>query len=366
MQATLYSCPRAVDLCGEPSFLSQLKAFVALKLPLTQLGIASPPPPAAHSSVLGIEQSQSAAGNTSLAASLAEDALIDDRSVWAYVYFAFRAGHYLEAAAIAEKNLPETLDPTEPVALVPDAIRAFERSGRNLPAHLRSAIQTHYKRGVRRSPDLFKRALFCALGACAPLDRHAALTTTIEDYLWFRLVQLSRDDEPSPASDIIAPEPNPSQGSGNAQQLHSHFTLDKLQQVLADEFHADCTDAGGYLPAATASAADVKGALGQDSGVSALGPNTAIASGAGAGAGGPQPWVYLLVLLFTGQFELAVAWLARERDLHFHGVHLALALSELGLLITLDDPLRFADAPLGSPSAISVPIPLQFSSSLYS
>ena len=336
-----------MDLGGDPSFFSQLRSFVALKLPLTQHGIAAPPPPAAHSSVLGADASTlapgaGAAGNTSLAASLAEDALVDERSVWAYVYYAFRAGHYLEAAAIAEQHLPNTGDPSEPVALVPDAIRTFERSGRTLPADLRNAIQTQYKRSVRRSPDLFKRALFCALGACAPFDRHAALSTTIEDFLWLRLIQLSRDERP--VAELIAADTSNAQP--HSAQPSARFTLEKLQQVLADEFHADCTDSGGYLPDRSTWSALVSGAHGTCGDVKGA-LDSSVAGGSGS-AGGPQPWVYLLVLLFTGQFELAVAWLAREKDLHFHGVHLALALSELGLLLTLDDPSRFADAPLGS------------------
>ena len=49
-----------------------------------------------------------------------------------------------------------------------------------------------------------------------------------------------------------------------------------------------------------------------------------------------QPYTYFQALLLTGQFEAGIEFLSRVSNLKSHGVHVAIVLNEMGLLVTSD------------------------------
>ena len=59
-----------------------------------------------------------------------------------------------------------------------------------LSPHDESKVRMLYKRSVRNSTDPYKRAVYCILGACDPMDEHSEVATSIDDYLWIKLAQV--------------------------------------------------------------------------------------------------------------------------------------------------------------------------------
>lgn len=76
-------------------------------------------------------------------------------------------------------------------------LEEFVRSDRSLSTASRAALLTRYKRNVRSGSDPFKRAVFCVLGGCEPNENHPEVASSIDDFLWIKLSQLSWpcDDE---------------------------------------------------------------------------------------------------------------------------------------------------------------------------
>ena len=59
-----------------------------------------------------------------------------------------------------------------------------------LSPHDESKVRMLYKRSVRNSTDPWKRAVYCILGACDPMDEHSEVATSLDDYLWIKLSQV--------------------------------------------------------------------------------------------------------------------------------------------------------------------------------
>lgn len=52
-------------------------------------------------------------------------------------------------------------------------------------------LKVSYRRSVQTTTDPYKRAVHCILGACDPNDEHSEVATSIDDYLWIKLSQVS-------------------------------------------------------------------------------------------------------------------------------------------------------------------------------
>jgi nuclear pore complex protein Nup93 len=76
-----------------------------------------------------------------------------------------------------------------------------------------------YKRAVRTSTDPYKRAVFCLVGRCDVADSHPDVCSKTEDYMWFKLCQVSCEDP----------------DSGHAPS-GDDLTLSQLQATLLEEF----------------------------------------------------------------------------------------------------------------------------------
>lgn len=144
---------------------------------------------------------------------------------------------------------------------------------KNSPQHrlspkLEKLLRSQYRRGIRNTTDPYKRVVFCILGACDVTDEHSEVVQTADDYLWLKLCQVREKD------------------SENADCI----TYGVLQSLILEEYgerHYSAKE---------------------------------------------QPHVYFQLLFLTGQWEAALDFLMRTDKLQVHGVHIAIALSEIGLL----------------------------------
>ena len=140
---------------------------------------------------------------------------------------------------------------------------------KRLNPHAENLVRINYKRTLRSTTDPYKRAVFCVLAACDPYDEHSEVATSLDDYLWIKIYQIREKGEGSEATLILS---------------------DFQKQMSEDygETHFNAFE---------------------------------------------RPLLYFQVLFLTGQFELAFEFLFRVDRLRPHGLHMALAMYESGLLL---------------------------------
>lgn len=91
------------------------------------------------------------------------------------------------------------------------------------PGPVRSVSRLSYKRSIRSTAtDPFKRAVYCLLGSCDASDEHSDVATSLDDYLWIKLSQISHDDD----GGTLAAAQNPGE----------RITLLELQHLLSEEY----------------------------------------------------------------------------------------------------------------------------------
>ena len=56
--------------------------------------------------------------------------------------------------------------------------------------HAENVVRINYKRSLRSTTDPYKRAVFCVLAACDPNDEHSEVATSLEDYIWLKVLQI--------------------------------------------------------------------------------------------------------------------------------------------------------------------------------
>ena len=140
---------------------------------------------------------------------------------------------------------------------------------KRLSPHAENLVKISYKRSLRATTDPYKRAVFCVLAACDPNDEHSEVATSLDDYLWLKLLQI-REREAS---------------------NESILTLSDFQKQMSEDYGESHFNA--Y----------------------------------------EQPLLYFQVLFLTGQFELAFEFLFRIDRIRSHAIHMCLAMYENGLLL---------------------------------
>ncbi|GAA6006571.1 linker nucleoporin NIC96 [Rhodotorula paludigena] len=199
--------------------------------------------------------------------------IANNTPVWARIYYLLRSGHAKEALAFATEN--EAAIQKLEKSFVPYFKAWLDSPDRRLPKLLRDRFLAEYNQRIRYltdTSDPYKHALYKLIGRVEISRRNVpGVTQTTEDWLWFQL-SLVRETE----------------GAGEAP--HEKYGLRDLAAVLRKfgEAHFD--------------------------------PK------------GTRPLLYFQVLLLSGQFERAVAFLQQHSHYQADAVHFAIALAYYGLL----------------------------------
>ena len=106
-------------------------------------------------------------------------------AVWPLVYLSLRCGDISSALQACQgPGLAEIK------GFLP-SVSSAEGGDIRLGPHDESKVRMLYKRSVRNSTDPYKRAVYCILGACDPIDEHSEVATSLDDYLWIKLSQVT-------------------------------------------------------------------------------------------------------------------------------------------------------------------------------
>ncbi|BGP26679.1 nuclear pore complex protein Nup93 [Rhodotorula toruloides] len=199
--------------------------------------------------------------------------IANNTPVWARIYYLLRSGHAKEALAFATEN--ESAIQKLEKSFVPYFKAWLDSPDRRLPKLLRDRFLAEYNQRIRYltdTSDPYKHALYKLIGRVEINRRNVpGVTQTTEDWLWFQL-SLVRETE------------------GQGEAPHEKYGLRDLAAVLRKfgEQHFD--------------------------------PK------------GTRPLLYFQVLLLSGQFERAVAFLQQHSQYQADAVHFAIALAYYGLL----------------------------------
>ncbi|SCZ89311.1 BZ3500_MvSof-1268-A1-R1_Chr1-1g01098 [Microbotryum saponariae] len=203
--------------------------------------------------------------------------IANNTPVWARIYYLLRAGHPFEALAFATENEAQIQKLEKSFVAY---LKAYlDSPDQRLPKLLRDRFLSEYNQRIRYltdTSDPYKHALYKLIGRVEINRRNVpGVTQTTEDWLWFQL-SLVREAEAGGVVGTEAP--------------HERYGLRDLAKVLVKfgEAHFD--------------------------------PK------------GNRPMLYFQVLLLSGQFERAIAFLHQHSQFHVDAVHFAIALEYYGLL----------------------------------
>ncbi|XP_073987086.1 nuclear pore complex protein Nup93-like isoform X1 [Rhodnius prolixus] len=201
---------------------------------------------------------------------------VDGLPLWPHIYYSLRCGDISAALqCIKSAEMPKE----DMVAVLQDL---KESPHRRLDVTNEMKVKTEYKRIVGKSPDPYKRLVYCLLGACDVHDDHRAIANTADDYLWLKLWQV-RETE--------------------TDATHS-IRYSFLQSLVLEDYGEQ------YYKASE------------------------------------QPHVFFQMLILTGQWESAIDFLIRVDKYRSHAVHMAIAIHELNLLAlpaSINSPLLVID-----------------------
>lgn len=198
-----------------------------------------------------------------------EESFDDQQPLWPTIYLCLRCGDLEAARDIALKTKKDDL-----VGYFEELLRHNNEQGgmrRQLSASNETKLKLDYKSKLRRSNDIYKRAVYsylCRLGEDESINQ---ILDNVDDFLWFKLNSIIFEN---------------TSGTKNPENL------------LFTEFQAK---------------------LSIDYGEKYFVKNR-------------NPFTYLQVLLLTAQFELAIEFLLKYETMVVHGVHMAIALYERKLL----------------------------------
>uniref|UniRef100_A0A0A9ZIC7 Nuclear pore protein n=1 Tax=Lygus hesperus TaxID=30085 RepID=A0A0A9ZIC7_LYGHE len=205
-----------------------------------------------------------------------DDEIVEGSPLWPLVFYCLRCGD-VPAAIQCMKADPSK---EELVAILED-LRDSPQRKINMRAEMQ--LRSVYRRTIRSSPDPYKRAVYCLLGACDVHDDHRSICKTADDYLWLKLWQL-REEEAEPVPDRIC--------------------YSFLQNLVLEDYGEQYYKAN------------------------------------------EQPNVYFQLLVLTGQWESAIDFLIRVDKYRSHAVHMAIAIHETNLLAlpaSINAPLLVID-----------------------
>lgn len=113
-----------------------------------------------------------------------EDGLVDGVPVWPLIYYCLRCGDFsaaIQAASEAGPGLAEVKKLLDEISSSAD---------KRLSPHAENVLKINYKRSLRSTTDPYKRVVYCILAACDPNDEHSEVATSLDDYLWIKLLQI--------------------------------------------------------------------------------------------------------------------------------------------------------------------------------
>lgn len=113
-----------------------------------------------------------------------EDGIVDGVPIWPLIYYCLRSGDIsaaVQAASEAGPGLAEVKKLLEEIASAAD---------KRLSPHAENVVRINYKRSLRSTTDPYKRAVFCVLAACDPNDEHSEVATSLDDYIWLKVIQI--------------------------------------------------------------------------------------------------------------------------------------------------------------------------------
>ncbi|GAA5858920.1 hypothetical protein JCM8547_007156 [Rhodosporidiobolus lusitaniae] len=215
--------------------------------------------------------------------------IANNTPIWARIYYLLRVGAPSEALAFATSQ-ESTLSTLEK-AFLPYLKAYLDSPSRRLPKLLRDRFLAEYNQRIRYltdTSDPYKHALYKLIGRVEIQRRNVpGVTSTTEDWLWFQLA--------------LVREPSGAAGGEEQEAPHERYGLRDLAAVLRKfgEQHFD--------------------------------PK------------GTRPLLYFQVLLLSGQFERAVAFLQQHQAYQADAVHFAIALAYYGLLRVTEAGKKSAD-----------------------
>ncbi|SCV71462.1 BQ2448_3050 [Microbotryum intermedium] len=269
VEKLLASRPTEAGLGGVPSLQNKIRAFLDVKYQKNGQWTNS-----------NLEVSCIAANEAKLESSPPQAYLAqiaNNTPVWARIYYLLRAGHPKEALAFATENEAQIQKLEK--SFVAYLKAWLDSPDQRLPKLLRDRFLSEYNQRIRYltdTSDPYKHALYKLIGRVEINRRNLpGVTQTTEDWLWFQL-SLVREADVG--------------GTIGTEAPHERYGLRDLAKVLVKfgEAHFD--------------------------------PK------------GNRPMLYFQVLLLSGQFERAIAFLHQHSQFHVDAVHFAIALEYYGLL----------------------------------
>ncbi|KAL1407707.1 nuclear pore complex subunit [Vanrija albida] len=236
--------------------------------------IAKNPKEAALGGVPGITNKVRAFVDVTLRSKEAQDAYrpetVGGIKLWAHIYYLLRSGYPEEALQLVEANHNSVKKDDWSFT---GSFKAYLQSpDRRLPKNLRDQLYNDFNGHIRNNAnvDQFKYALYKLVGRFELARRNAKVAATTEDWVWFQL-NLTRENK-----------------DGDAPQ--EQYDLADLAKIVL-KYGSEKFDDNGR-----------------------------------------RPFAWFNLLLYTAQFECAVAYLYSKKELKTDAVHIAIALQYYGLL----------------------------------
>ena len=194
MHSLVYSQLERAQLGGVPGMLSLVRAYLKVVLP---------PQALTH---------------------LEDGTDYNNAPVWPLIFFCLRAGGVKAAASAAsDNNNPAVVE-------VAAALKQLEKisDGRRLSSDTEKKLRLAYKRCSKSITDPFKRAVYCVLARCDPMEDHCDIITTTDDYLWIKLAVVDCDS---------------TSGSDASSSSQDELTLAQFQKMLYQDYGESHFDA---------------------------------------------------------------------------------------------------------------------------
>ncbi|KAF7493076.1 Nuclear pore complex protein Nup93 [Sarcoptes scabiei] len=205
-----------------------------------------------------------------------EDGVVEGIPVWCFVFYCLRAGSIDAAINVAQKMQNVSLKNE-----LTNILRDLKISNDGyLSRKTEETLRLIYQKSVRLSNDVFKKTVYSILARCAH-NEFFEIFDKFDDFLWIKLKKVSLNDNEFESSDII-----------NSSMASDHLDLEKFKRQIVEELGEI------YFEALD------------------------------------QPLLYFRALFLSLQWEAAIEFLFRFDAFRCYALHIALALHELGLIVT--------------------------------
>jgi nuclear pore complex protein Nup93 len=208
-----------------------------------------------------------------------EEIYVDNQPLWAIIYLCLRCGDYEAARDVARHAKKEDI-----AGYLDELIENLKNPNfnyRHVSTNSENELKLQYKGKVKRSQDVYKRAVYRYLSHYLIDDDLSDVLDNVDEFLWFYLSTITYQRE----------------------QQQQHATSIEIQTY--QEFQIK---------------------MSQEYGEKYFNKNQ------------QNPYSYLQVLILTSQFELAIEYLLKYEQMIVHAVHMAIALYEKNLLVLTRTP----------------------------